>query len=82
MSKELEKEIALTKRKVELITALINDIDDEELQGEYMQGFEAIRNISIFLANEYVTNGLTEESEAALKEYKRLTKQFEEEYEL
>ena len=39
LSKEMEADMAAAKRKVELITALINDIRDEDIQGEYLEAF-------------------------------------------
>ena len=69
LSSELEKQIFLTKKKVEFITAIINDIDDEDIQLEYRIAFEGIRQSSEGLASEYESNGVTELSENLLKKY-------------
>ena len=82
LSAELEKEIASAIRKVELTTAIINDIADEEIQGEYRQAFDQIRAACIFLSTEYQKNGVTTQSEAGLEVYKALLNKFEEEYEI
>ena len=82
LSPELEKQISLISKRVELITAIINDIDDEDLQGEYRQAFSGVKDISIFLAKEYQQNGVTEDSQGALKRYEELIEQFENEYEI
>lgn len=82
LSKELEKEISLILKKLELVTALINDIDEEDLQGEYIAGFSPVKEAVAFLKYEYDTNGLTEESENALTRYKMLMNEFENSYEL
>ena len=36
LNKEMEAEMAAAKRKIELVGALINDIRDEDIQGEYL----------------------------------------------
>ncbi len=82
LSAELEKEIAMIKKEVELITAMINDIDDEELQGEYREGFEPSRSACIYLSCEYEENGLTENSENWRDEYRLRLKKFKSEFEI
>ena len=82
LSKELEKEISLILKKLELVTALINDINEEELQGEYIVGFSPVKEAVAILKYEYDTNGLTENAEKALNSYKILIDDFESSYEL
>ncbi len=82
LSSEMEKEISSITKRVELITAIINDIDEEELQEEYRTAFSYAKDISVFLAKEYQVNGLTDDTEAALKRYHELITQFENEYEI
>ena len=82
LSPELEKEISTAKKKVELITALINDIYEEEIQLEYKQAFNQVAVACIYLSNQYVANGVTEETETALALYKGLISQFEDEFEI
>lgn len=82
LNKEMEADIAAAKRKVELITALINDIRDEDIQGEYLDAFAQIRSAVMLLAATYTTDGFCEETETTLSLYKGLIETFEEEYEL
>ena len=82
LSKEMEADMAAAKRKVELITALINDIRDEDIQGEYLEVFAQVRAAVIHLTATYITDGFCEETESTLELYRSLIEQFEEEYEL
>ena len=82
LSKEMEAEMASATRKVELITALINDIRDEDIQGEYLEAFAEVRAAVIHLTATYITDGFCEETESTLTLYKSLVERFEEEYEL
>lgn len=82
LNKDMEADIAAAKRKVELITALIHDIRDEDIQGEYMDAFGQVRASMIHLAATYITDGFCEETEGTLALYKGLIERFEEEYEL
>ncbi len=82
LNKEMEQHIAQAKRKVELITAIINDIDEEDIQGEYRQAFEPAKSKYIFLSNLYDLEGFTEESQECLDTYNQLLNDFESEYEI
>ena len=63
-------------------SALINDIRDEDIQGEYLGAFGQIRSAVVNLVAKYTTDGFCEETEGLLALYKGLITQFEEEYEL
>ena len=82
LNKEMEAEMAAAKRKIELVGALINDIRDEDIQGEYLGAFTQIRSAVVNLIAKYTTDGFCEETEGLLAPYKGLIEQFEEEYEL
>ena len=82
LSAELEKEISAAKKKVELITALINDIYEEEIQLEYKQAFNQVAAACIYLSDQYDANGVAEETNTALVLYKGLLGQFESEFEI
>jgi len=82
LNKEMEADMAAAKRKVELMTALINDIRDEDIQGEYLDAFAQIRAAVIHLHATYITDGFCEETEGTLALYRGLIERFEEEYEL
>ena len=82
LNKDMEAEMAAAKRKIELITALINDIRDEDIQGEYLEAFGQVRSAVVNLVAKYTTDGFCKETEGLLALYKSLIDQFEEDYEL
>ena len=82
LNKEMEADMAAAKRKIELISALINDIRDEDIQGEYLEAFGQVRSAVVNLVAKYTTDGFCEETEGLLALYKGLIDQFEAEYEL
>ena len=82
LSKEMEAEMAAAKRKIELNMALIHDIRDEDIQGEYLEAFGQIRSAVVNLVAKYTTDGFCEETEGLLALYKGLIVEFEEEFEL
>ncbi len=82
LSREIEKEISLIKKEVELITAIIFDIDEEELQGEYMEAFHPVKVAALTLANEYNERGVTDELNNWLLAYKDLLNKFKSEFEI
>jgi len=82
LSKEMEAEMAAAKRKIELNMALIHDIRDDDIQGEYLEAFGQIRSAVVNLVAKYTTDGFCEETEGLLALYKGLIVEFEEEFEL
>ena len=82
LNKEMEADMAAAKRKIELISALINDIRDEDIQGEYLEAFGQVRSAVVNLVARYTTDGFCEETEGLLALYKGLIDQFEADYEL
>ena len=82
LSKEMEAEMAAAKRKIELLMALIHDIRDDDIQGEYLEAFGQIRSAVVNLVAKYTTDGFCEETEGLLALYKGLIVEFEEEFEL
>ncbi len=82
LSKELESDIAQAAKKVELITAQINDIHEEDIQNEYRLAFDPIRNSYLLLATLYKTEGITNQTEELNKTYKSLLSKFQDEYEI
>ena len=82
LNKEMEADMAAAKRKIELISALINDIRDEDIQGEYLAAFGQVRSAVVNLVAKYTTDGFCEETEGLLALYKGLIDQFEADYEL
>ena len=82
LSKELESEIAKACKKVELITAIINDIQEEDIQNEFRTAFDSVRNTYLLLTTLYDSRGITAETEELYSNYKKLLLKFEEEYEI
>jgi len=82
LSKEMEAEIKAAQKKVEFISAMIRDIREEDIQNEYAEAFSRVHVACTHLAQLYVSEGVTEESEGTLSLYKGLLAQFEEESEL
>ena len=82
LNPELESHISDAQRKVELITAIINDIEDEEIQLEYKSAFDQVKLTFIALFNGYKLTGYTEETASLYSIYKKLIDSFESEYEI
>ena len=82
LNKYMEADMAAAKRKIELISALINDIRDEDIQGEYLEAFGQVRSAVVNLVAKYTTDGFCEETEGLLALYRGLIDQFEADYEL
>ena len=82
LNPEMEKDISAAKRKVELISAIINDIHDEEIQGEYRTAFDKVKYAYTYLSTLYDAEGFTEVSNAAFTTYNELLVNFESEFEI
>ena len=82
LSPELEKDIALAKKQIELITAIIHDIDEEDIQEEYKSAFLPVMSSYMSLDQMYKDIGFNEESESLYKLYLSNLKKFKSEYEL
>ena len=62
LSPELEKNISLAKKEIELITAIIHDIDEEDIQEEYMSAFLPVMSTYMSLDQMYKELGLNDAS--------------------
>ncbi len=82
LNPEMEKQISEAKRKVELVTAIINDIDEESIQGEYIVAFEPVKICLTNLISLYTDYGYNDDSQKTLDLYKKLVNEFESEYEV
>ena len=78
----MESHISFAKKKVELITAQINDINEEDIQGEYRVAFDPVRNTLLLLIALYDTEGFTSQTEEIFAKYNLLLANFEQEYEI
>ena len=82
LNKDFEKKIYSSKKNVELVLAKIYDIDDEDIQKEYMSAFKGVVNLYDELKVDYEQIGFTDNSENFLSNYKKAFKLFESEFEI
>ena len=82
LNKDFEKKIYSSKKDVELVLAKIYDIDDEDIQKEYMCAFNGVVFLYEELKGDYENQGFTENSEKLLNNYKNAFNLFESEYEI
>ena len=82
LNKEFEKKIYSSKKNVELVLAKIYDIDDEDIQKEYMSAFNRVVNLYDELKENYELKGFIDNSEELLKNYKNAFNLFESEFEI
>ena len=82
LNKDFEKKIYSSKKNVELVLAKIYDIDDEDIQKEYMNAFNEV----VFLYDEvkinYERQGFNDNSEDLLSNYENAFNLFESEFEI
>ena len=82
LDKDFEKRIISSRKNVELVLAKIYDIDDEEIQKEYMSAFNKVVNLYDQLRNDYELIGFNDNSEKLIKNYVNAFSLFESEYEI
>ena len=82
LNKDFEKKIYSSKKNVELVLAKINDIDDEDIQKEYMSAFNRVVYLYDVLNEDYEKQGFNENSEELLVNYKNSFNIFETEFEI
>ncbi len=82
LNKDFEKKIYSSKKNVELVLAKIYDIDDEDIQKEYMSAFNEVVYLYDALKEAYDEQGYNEDSEELLKNYKNSFNVFESEFEI
>ena len=82
LNKEFEKKIYSSKKNVELVLAKIYDIDDEDIQKEYMSAFNQVVYLYNVLKEDYDQQGFNENSEVLLNGYKNAHELFESEFEI
>ena len=82
LNKDFEKKIYSSKKNVELVLAKIYDIDDEDIQKEYMSAFNGVVYLYDELKKDYDQIGFNDNSEGLLKKYIDAFKLFEEEFEI
>ena len=82
LNKDFEKRIYSSKKNVELVLAKIYDIDDEDIQKEYISAFNEVVSLYDQLKEDYEKVGFNDNSEEVLKNYKNAFKLFETEFEI
>ncbi len=82
LNKDFEKKIYSSKKNVELVLAKIYDIDDEDIQKEYMSAFREVVNLYDELNNDYEELGFNDNSDIFFGNYKNAFNLFESEFEI
>ena len=82
LNKDFEKKIYSSKKNVELVLAKIYDIDDEDIQKDYISAFNQVVFLYDALKDNYEQLGYTDDSEDLLKNYKSAFNIFESEFEI
>jgi hypothetical protein len=82
LNKDFEKKIYTSKKNVELVLAKIYDIDDEDIQKEYMSAFNSVVNSYDVLKEDYENLGFNDNSELFLNDYTNSFNLFEKEFEI
>ena len=82
LNKDFERKIYSSKKNVELVLAKIYDIDDEDIQKEYINAFNRVVFIYDELKENYELIGFNDNSEVLLENYKNAFNLFESEFEI
>ena len=82
LNKDFERKIYSSKKNVELVLAKIYDIDDEDIQKEYMSSFNRVVYLYDELKEDYEKLGFHDNSEELLTNYKNAFDLFESEFEI
>ena len=82
LNKDFERKIYSSKKNVELVLAKIYDIDDEDIQKEYMSAFNGVVNLYDELKQDYERQGFHDKSDELLTNYRNAFNIFESEFEI
>ena len=82
LNKDFEKKIYSSTKNVELVLAKIYDIDDEDIQKEYMSAFNRVVYLYDGLKENYEEQGFIENSDELLKNYINAFNLFKSEFEI
>ena len=82
LNKDFERKIYSSKKNVELVLAKIYDIDDEDIQKEYISAFQKVVDFYDQLKEDYELQGFSDNSEEHLTNYKNAYSLFESEFEI
>ena len=82
LNKDFERKLYTSKKNVELVLAKIYDIDDENIQKDYMRAFNGVVYLYDELKVDYEERGFNDNSERFLTNYKNAFNLFESEFEI
>ena len=82
LNRDFEKKIYSSKKNVELVLAKIYDIDDEDIQKEYMSAFNIVVYLYEELKKDYEEIGFNDNSDELFTKYKNAFELFESEFEI
>ena len=82
LNKDYERKIYSSKKNVELVLAKIYDIDDEDIQKEYMGAFNRVVYLYDTLKEDYERQGFSDNSVELLTNYENAFNLFESEFEI
>jgi len=82
LNKDFEKMIYSSKKNVELVLAKIYDIDDEDIQKDYMNAFNKVVFLYEEIKDDYELLGFNENSENLMSNYHNALNLFESEFEI
>ena len=82
LNKDFEKKIHSSKKDVELVLAKIYDINDEDIQKEYMAAFGKVVYSYDELKKDYDLKGFNENSDELINNYKNAFNLFESQFEI
>ena len=82
LNKDFERKIYSSKKNVELVLAKIYDIDDEDIQKEYISGFNRVLYLYDQLKEDYDQLGINDNSQELLTNYHNAFNLFESEFEI
>ena len=82
LNKDFEKKIYSSKKNVELVLAKIYDIDDEDIQKDYMTAFKDVVYLYDLLNEDYDQQGFNYYSEELFTKYINAFNLFESEFEI
>ena len=82
LNKDFERKIYSSKKNVELVLAKIYDIDDENIQKEYIGAFNRVVHLYDELRASYEEYGFNNDLDQILANYKNAFNLFESEFEI
>ena len=82
LSPELEKKISLAKKQIELITAIIHDIYEDDIQEEYKSAFLPVMSAYLSLEQMYKEVGFNDDTNSLHELFLTNLDKFKNEYEL